>query len=278
MTLYAKPGSLFLIAFFFFVAVRAQDLYDLGHRLQYAHHLQVNHRYLQAATEYKNIQKAFSVNDSLLFPMLHNYRKANACDSGIVSIEKSGLKPIALHEAVCTEYLKLLLECKDFGKSSTLLRDNIQLDSASRNRYLFYSYLLQDQYSQARLLYNSADSLDYEMQSFRDILMRAEHLPHKSAGFAMAMSAIVPGSGKLYTGEWKDGLVAFATIGILSYESYIGFHKRGTKSVLGWVYGGLAFGFYAGNIYGSFHSAKHYNQRQRQKLHNDAEHRVYSTF
>jgi hypothetical protein len=238
----------------------------------------LNHRYIQAASEYESIQRAFSPDDSLLFLMLHNYRKAGVCDSGLNALKKLRITVAMLHEEICTEYLKLLLECRDFEQASVILNSNVNLDSASRKHYLFYTYLLTDKYGSAREIYNSADSSDYELQLYGNILYRSDHLSHKGAGLAMAMSAIVPGSGKLYTGEWEDGLVAFATIGILSYESYIGFSRRGTKSVLGWVYGGLAFGFYAGNIYGSFHSAKHYNQRQLQKLHNDAEHTIYSTF
>jgi hypothetical protein len=83
---------------------------------------------------------------------------------------------------------------------------------------------------------------------------------------AMAMSTIVPGTGRFYTGDWKDAIISMITIGVTGYQAYRGFTIKGTKSAYGWVYGTIATGFYLGNIYGSFSSAKRYNKRKSEKL------------
>jgi cellobiose phosphorylase len=103
-------------------------------------------------------------------------------------------------------------------------------------------------------------------------------LHYKSPALAMAFSMVIPGSGKIYSGDWKDGLFAMLMIGSMTYESYVGFHTRGTRSVLGWVFAGLSVGFYGGNIYGSYHSAQRYNARQNLNIHNESEKLVISDF
>ncbi|MBN2349382.1 MAG: hypothetical protein JXJ22_11115 [Bacteroidales bacterium] len=82
---------------------------------------------------------------------------------------------------------------------------------------------------------------------------------YKSPFAAGAFSTVIPGAGKFYTGRWKDGLVSFLFVGLTSYQAYRGFNKKGTDSVYGWVLGGISFGFYVGNIFGSVKSAKLYN-------------------
>ncbi|MEM7659009.1 MAG: hypothetical protein AAF399_22995, partial [Bacteroidota bacterium] len=84
---------------------------------------------------------------------------------------------------------------------------------------------------------------------------------------AVGLSTLLPGSGRLYTNQWPDGLISFLLISGLSYASYRNFNRNGRSSALGWIYGGIALGFYAGNIYGSYHSAIRYNELQKSKIH-----------
>jgi len=83
---------------------------------------------------------------------------------------------------------------------------------------------------------------------------------------AGVMSGIIPGSGKFYARDWKNGLISLVFIGVLGYQSYYGFNQKGLESGLGWVYGTLGFGFYIGNVVGSVSSANRYNAQKNQKL------------
>ena len=94
----------------------------------------------------------------------------------------------------------------------------------------------------------------------------------KSPFVAGAMSTILPGSGKVYAGKWKDGLVSLLFVGANAHSSYRGFRSVGVRSPYGWLFGGLAFGFYAGGIYGAQKAAKIYNHELETKIKAD----VYS--
>lgn len=83
--------------------------------------------------------------------------------------------------------------------------------------------------------------------------------PYKSPTLAGILSTIIPGSGKIYTEEYGDGIVAFLTTGLLTFLAYDNF--RANHNTRGWIFTSLAGLFYAGNIYGSVASAQIYNAR-----------------
>lgn len=84
---------------------------------------------------------------------------------------------------------------------------------------------------------------------------------HKSPVTAAIFSAIIPGSGKIYTGEIGDGITAFITTVLSAYLAYSNF--KADHNFRGWLFTGLAGFFYAGNVYGSAASAQIYNARIR---------------
>ena len=83
--------------------------------------------------------------------------------------------------------------------------------------------------------------------------------PYKSSTVAGIMSAIIPGSGKVYVGEVSDGVVAFLVTGILVFLAYDNFQADHTTRA--WIFTGLAALFYGGNIYGSVAAAQVHNAK-----------------
>lgn len=73
------------------------------------------------------------------------------------------------------------------------------------------------------------------------------------------MSAIIPGSGKMYVGEWSDGIAAFLVTGLFAFLAYDNF--RADHTTRAWIFTGLGAFFYAGNVYGSIASAQIFNAR-----------------
>lgn len=88
----------------------------------------------------------------------------------------------------------------------------------------------------------------------------------KNRGLAAVMSAVVPGSGKMYAGRTWDGLYSLLMIGIMAWQSYEGYHKDGLVSGRCMTFGLLGSAFYAGNIYGSISAADIYNRSQKKSL------------
>jgi TM2 domain-containing membrane protein YozV len=83
--------------------------------------------------------------------------------------------------------------------------------------------------------------------------------PYKSAAIAGTLSAIIPGSGKMYVGEWGDGITALVVTSLFAFLAYDNF--RADHTTRAWIFTGLGAFFYAGNIYGSVASAQIFNAR-----------------
>ena len=82
---------------------------------------------------------------------------------------------------------------------------------------------------------------------------------YKSPAFAGLLSAVIPGSGKMYVGEWGDGITALVVTSLFAFLAYDNFHADHTTRA--WIFTGLGAFFYAGNIYGSVASAQIFNAR-----------------
>ena len=70
------------------------------------------------------------------------------------------------------------------------------------------------------------------------------------------LSAIVPGSGKIYAGKTGEGLASMlmvTSMGLITWENY---HKAGQRNFKTLFFGSVFSIFYIGNIYGSVFSVK----------------------
>lgn len=83
--------------------------------------------------------------------------------------------------------------------------------------------------------------------------------PYKNPALAGIMSGIIPGSGKMYVGEWGDGVVGLLITGLFAYLAFDNFQADHTTRA--WIFTGLGAFFYAGNIYGSIASAQIFNAK-----------------
>jgi TM2 domain-containing membrane protein YozV len=83
--------------------------------------------------------------------------------------------------------------------------------------------------------------------------------PYKSGTLAGIMSAIIPGSGKIYVGEIGDGIVAFITTTVFAFIAYDNFKAGHTTRA--WIWTGVTALFYGGNVYGSVAAAQVHNAK-----------------
>jgi hypothetical protein len=88
----------------------------------------------------------------------------------------------------------------------------------------------------------------------------------KNAALAGVMSAIVPGSGKVYADRAGDGLFSFLFVGAMAWQTFIGYKKDGLVSVRCLTFGLFGSAFYGGNIYGSINAAHLYNRSRETAL------------
>lgn len=184
---------------------------------------------------------------------------------------------IGEHEAAIQRF-SLLKHHDYFGHNSTLeqlkslfilkrfsdLRDEFVIDFNSHQRISYYnpiklyyfSFLLTEDTLPAEEEFINAFT-ENEHVDIRNFYQRKIEPEYRSPALAGLMSALIPGSGKIYTGNYGDGLMAFLSTGVLSYLAYTNF--RAKHITRAWIFTGLAGLFYAGNIYGSIASAQIFN-------------------
>lgn len=102
---------------------------------------------------------------------------------------------------------------------------------------------------------------DSTTRALKNLALKSLHLKRKSALAAGFMSAILPGSGKIYAGKTNDALYSLVLVGLIGWQAYEGFKKDGIHSTRGWIYGTIGSIFYLGNIYGSAIAVKIYNDK-----------------
>jgi TM2 domain-containing membrane protein YozV len=95
-----------------------------------------------------------------------------------------------------------------------------------------------------------------EVKLFIDLSVNPNY---KSPALAGILSAVIPGSGKMYVGEWGDGITGLLITGLFAFLAYDNFKADHTTRA--WIFTGIGAFFYVGNIYGSIASAQIFNAK-----------------
>ncbi|HDR89016.1 MAG TPA: hypothetical protein ENN63_05230 [Bacteroidetes bacterium] len=240
------------------------DFYNLENTLKFSDFLIRTRQYELAAQELERAAFFAPGEPNVQLKLLQAYRLGEQYQQSIGTVERLYMNRLTEMPAdFGKEYLHSLILSGDHGRANYFIGAAANLDQADRNNYTLSILLLNRNWEEARDF--AAENLPVNMR-LANIARESESIRYKSARLALAMSAIVPGSGKIYTGKWKDGLISLVFVAANAYQAYRGFSKNGTESVHGWVFGTLAAGFYAGNVYGSYKSARIYNNQLDEAL------------
>jgi tetratricopeptide (TPR) repeat protein len=259
-------------------SIQAQNIHDLNHSKQFADFLYKTEQFQLAAEELERIVFLDPTNRNLKLKLIKSYRKANSYQQALNKFDilfKENL--IELPPDFAEEYVKLLIFTKQDSTAYNYLSLNKTLNPTTRQNYQLATLLLQKKWD---------DSFQYAMKypvkdntkntNLHLLAFEAKQLKYKKPVVAGLMSAIIPGSGKAYTKNWKDAAISFIFVGVNAWQAYRGFDKYGSKSAYGWVFAGLSAGFYFGNIYGSVKSVKKYNKKLDDALYHKAEHTIFN--
>lgn len=88
----------------------------------------------------------------------------------------------------------------------------------------------------------------------------------KKPFIAGALSAIIPGLGKVYSGKKHEAISVFVPFVISGAQATEGFIKKGFRSWHFYVFGTITTGIYLSNIYGSANAAKRKNKETNEEL------------
>lgn len=261
----------YLLPFFLFATqlLSAQNLYDQSHSKEFALYLYRSGQYDLAAIEYERLLFLDPTNDSLRVDLIRCYSLEKEFDKASARIVAFGIPPTSLSAPIADLYSYNLISGQRYEQATAFMSVSTSLTQDRKDWYQAFGYLLANDYKPINTLIQ-VDGNRYS-EPLRSLLFETQTLRLKRPGLAAAMSTVVPGAGKFYTGDWKDGIVGLLSVGITGFQAYRGFKENGVKSGYGWIFGSLAAGFYLGDIYGSFTSAKRYNKRKTDKMHDKAQ-------
>jgi hypothetical protein len=261
---------LFFIVFYILMAftTHSQNLFDGDNSQKYAAYLYSSGEYAAAAHELERVvflqanspnQRA---NDSLHATLLSAYRLSKNAPMGIQRATQIFENTDKMPALVAFEYGKLLVQNKNFGAADGFFRQNNYLTPHQQNYLIGSTHALQNQWQPARLQYQTLPVELYpQATDLLQITQQGIDFKTKKPLVAAVFSGIVPGMGKVYSHDWKDGLVSLVFIGSMAFQSYRGYQQKGLDSPRFWIYTTLGTGFYIANIYGSYQSARQYNQK-----------------
>lgn len=139
-----------------------------------------------------------------------------------------------------------------------------------KNIKLGFVYLAMRDFDKARELWKGNDTLlawsylkEGKLKNFSNLFPDFK-IEQKSSILAGLMSAVIPGSGKIYANREFDGILSLLINLSTGYSAYRAY-KRDSK-VETYVYSGLTFIFYAGDIYGSIEASKEWNRFKLDQL------------
>jgi tetratricopeptide (TPR) repeat protein len=255
----------------------AQDLFSIKNSRKYANYLFSIENYTQAVAEYERIQ-FIEPNDSLLLKIISCYRKAGQFNKAITKIDKELLKKELLNKEIIFEYLKSLLAAKEYLKLENELVGFKQLSESDIQEFKLRSLMLQSKWHDASILNDSFKIISPQTSIQNELILKGKKLKQKNIFTAVILSTFVPGLGKVYAGNWKDGLMSFILTGGAAFQANRSFNKLGSKNILGYTYAGISTGFYLGNLVGSAKETRKRNKIENEKLLFEAKNIIFTDF
>lgn len=247
-----------------------EDLYNEKNSLEFANYLFASNQYNLAAKEYERVLFLGEGNaDSIKLQIVRSFSLGGNQQKSVERAKSLYGNNLSEFPApFAKRYTKDLFLLRDFSQLNFFLQE--KQSQLPRREKLFAStsmYLYNMNWEGAHLSLDLVKQAGMEEAAFFEkYIEEGEKLSSKSPLLAGTFSTLIPGTGKLYTGDWQDGIFSFIMVGALAWQSYRGFNNDGVKSVRGWVFGAIGFGFYTGNIWGSVRSAKKHNNLKKEAL------------
>ncbi len=229
----------------------------------FANFLYSSELYEFASEEYERLH--FNYPDSLQYfrRLLSSYKLANNTSAISQRLQFTSIKDPEL----LGDYFDILLATKNTQKGKSLYLENKNLfEPLIRDEFEFKIAVAEYDWDELKAL-NAKGTLN---NKYSNIVQKVESSKFKSPVLASVLSGLVPGAGRFYAKDPKDALISILFIATSGFQAYRRFKQNGIKSVGGWIFAGVSFGFYIGNIYGSNRSARFYNQRLNDQIYNYA--------
>lgn len=225
----------------------------------FANHLFCEKDYMRANLEYEKLENI--VDDTINFKIGLGYLYIGDYSNSIQKLSVIASVSVFFDEAKLQELKTYFLTENYTAFRSFYLESYSNKNNSyqSKGKKLFnFSYLFtDDDLPTSEKFLNPFNK--GEKEKITSFYNRKNEPPNKNPVLAGIMSAIIPGSGKMYVGEWGDGIMALVTTGLFAFLAYDNF--RADHNTRAWIFTGLGAFFYAGNVYGSVAAAQIYNAK-----------------
>ncbi len=249
------------------INIKSQNLHDLEHSLKFADYLFSSRQYALSAEEYERVVFLDTANNSAILRLLQSYRladKSKTAEERFNKLFQHKIYDVQLE--IGKEYVTNLIINKKFTETFNYIEKNKNFNRNYKETYQLACLLFKKNKNSAFDYAEKNKSTNDKINADLHILAeKYKNSKYKKPFLAALFSTVIPGTGKVYTNNWKHGILSFMLVGVNSWQAYRGFTKHGSKSAYAWIFTGLATVFYLSNIFGSHKSAKEYNK----KLDND---------
>jgi len=245
----------------------SQNIFDYDHSSSYGHYLFNTGRYNWAAEEFERSLYLKPGDDSLKLMLVSAYLNDKQYDKAFNRIKIFYPDTKRMSSALAYDYTKALLLSDSFSLAGNLLLQPDFLKNDDSRFLEFNLELLKGNYPEAIKHFETDKSFYLNRNpAYESLLKRIQSEKQKSPAVAVCLSAIIPGMGKIYTKDWKDGLVSLLFVGATALQAVRGYDQYGPKSGYFIGYAGVASAFYLGNLYGAYKSARNYNAQKKKQV------------
>ncbi|UBM57416.1 hypothetical protein LAG90_11355 [Marinilongibacter aquaticus] len=268
-----KTGLLTVLFFtcFYAFSQKGEDLFNAENTEEFANYLLESGQAEFAIKEFERLlylkPEALDAKQKLM----QAFRLSGQYEKGI-NRTKALFSPLQeMPRAHAIEYSKLLMSVRDWPQAESFWIKSEELSQTDKVIFLSTEYIFESQFAKAKsILDKLQDSSNYVTQGYIRIVDNAQDMKRKSPFLAGVLSAIIPGLGKAYTGDWKDGLVSLIFTGGMAFQAARKFKQFGPGDVRPWIYTSIGSGFYLGGVYGATKSAQNKNRLKINHLQHEA--------
>jgi TM2 domain-containing membrane protein YozV len=233
-------------------SLQINELHSFENIRKFGDFLFCNKDYLRAVNEYDKLL-TLKDNDTLEFKIFLAFSAMKKYDLALERYKKN--ESSIFSDYIEYEYYRILFRSERYSDLNTNLKNSSQPEM--QRLYYLSSLFTKAELPEQNNFLNAFPV--QEQNNVSELYKRKSDPPYKNPLLAGILSSIIPGTGKIYTNEYGDGIVAFIASSLFAFLSYDNF--KADRNFRGWLFAGIGFFFYAGNIYGSVASAQIYNAR-----------------
>ena len=278
-------SSFSLIFFLFFILICNSSFSQpdstlksikLSDRFAFFNHLKQTKQYNMCLIEGQESFIKFKNQDTAIIMLAEAFRLNEKYSNAISLIDSvySGKDFPFTNKIIIDEKIKNLLITEDLSNWISLLKNqNIFSQEKLELHYCSINFIRKND---LKIFYEKENSIKIGNCEQFKIKEKDYHFynPTKSAIY----SALLPGSGKVYTKQINDGIFSFAVSALNIFAISRAVNRFGVAHFYPVSLICLGSFFYLGNIYGSYKSAKSKNQKTKKRLIKDVYEVLYPEF